>query len=281
MSSIVPAYAQYSTFRVTSPAEYVYHVAINRPKQLNSMNVLFWKECREIFNQIRTDNDVRAVVLSGGDCKLFTAGLDLTEFGPILSGDSQDPARYALKLQPMILDMQASFTAIETCLKPVIAAIHGACIGGGIDMITACDIRYSTPTALFSIKEVDIGLAADIGTLQRFPKVVGNASWARELAYTGRQFGAEEALKFGLISRICETREAVVEGALQTAKEIARKSPIAVTGTKHILNHARDHSVEESLRYVALWNSAMLNTQDIPIAVTATLAKKTPVYPKL
>ncbi|KNC98184.1 uncharacterized protein SPPG_06587 [Spizellomyces punctatus DAOM BR117] len=281
MTDIATSYAEFQTLRITSPSEHVLHVELNRPKQMNSMNHQFWHDMRDVFRRIRADTNVRAVVISGGECRMFTAGLDLKAFGSTFTTGDEDPARKALNFLPLVHDMQESFTAIENCMRPVIVAVHGACIGGGIDLITACDIRFATKDAFFSIKEVDIGLAADIGTLQRLPKVVGNDSWVRELAFTGRNFGVAEALQFGLVSKIVENKQDLVAEAIKTATFIATKSPIAVVGTKQVLNYSRDHTTAEGLQYVGLWNAAMTNTQDIPIAIQANLAKTKPVFPKL
>ncbi|KAJ3213260.1 putative enoyl CoA hydratase [Dinochytrium kinnereticum] len=192
-----------------------------------------------------------------------------------------DVARTALRILPEIELMQESFTAIERCDRPVIAAVHGFCIGGGIDLITACDIRLCSSDANFSVKEVDIGLAADIGTLQRLPRVVGNQSWVREVCLTARNFDAKEALQVGLVSKVLPTKVELVDEALKLAAVIASKSPVATVGTKHILNYSRDHTVAEGLHYVALWNSVMLNTEDVPAAITANLSKQKPKFSKL
>lgn len=181
----------------------------------------------------------------------------------------------------MVLQFQDSFTSIERCPKPVVAAIHGACIGGGVDLISACDVRYATKDAFFQIKEVDVGLAADVGTLQRLPRIVGGDSLVRELCYTARKLGADEALRCGLVSRLLEDKDAVVAAAVQTAELIAEKSPVAVQGTKHNLIYARDHSVPESLRYMATWNAAMLQSEDVMKAAVAAISKEKPKFKKL
>ncbi|KAJ3154604.1 putative enoyl CoA hydratase [Geranomyces variabilis] len=274
-------YPARATLKVSFAAPAVLLVELNRPDEMNSMNRVFWKEYREVFEQVRSDTDVRAVLVSGGSAKHFTAGLDLKDFtGALMTGTSEDPARKALGFRDMCTAMQASFTAMELCGRPVVAAVQGACIGAGIDLITACDIRYASSDAFFSIKEVDIGLAADIGTLQRLPKVGGNDSWVRELAYTGRRFTASEGLAQGLFSKVVP-REELFATALATATEIASKSPVVTLGIKESLNYSRDHTVAEGLDHIAVWNSAMTNTQDMKIAVAANLGKKKAVYPKL
>ncbi|KAI8849279.1 ClpP/crotonase-like domain-containing protein [Chytridium lagenaria] len=268
---------KFETLRVTRHTN-VLHVELNRPKRLNAMNPTFWSEFRRCFELIRADTETYAVVVSGGDSKGFTAGLDLSDGLFNLEGDV---ARVALRVLPKIEDMQESFTAIEKCDKPVISAVHGFCIGGGIDLITACDIRLCSAEAVFSVKEVDIGLAADIGTLQRLPKVVGNHSWIRDICFTARNFGAAEALQFGLVSKILPSKTELVDEALKMAAVIAGKSPVATVGTKHVLNYSREHTVEEGLKHVALWNSVMLNTEDVKVAITANLSKQKPKFSKL
>lgn len=188
--------------------------------------------------------------------------------------------------------MQNAFNSIEECVKPVIACIHGACIGGAIDMICAADIRICSENSSFSVKEVDIGLAADLGTLQRLPKVVGNASWVKEIAFSGRKFRSPEALHFGLVSAIYKD-SSLMEKALKLAHEISLKSPIAVCGTKAIMNYSRDHSTLDGLEYTTTytiyfsqfsqsrWNMAMLQTDDISDAIQANMKKSTPSFSKL
>lgn len=196
-------------------------------------------------------------------------------------GGSGDVARRALSLRRLIAAYQDSFSAIERCAKPVIAAIHGACIGGGVDMVSAADIRVCASDAYFSIKEVELGLAADVGTLQRLPRVVGNDSWVRELALTGRNFPSDEALRFGFVSAVLPDAAALRAHALALATKIASHSPVAVLGTKENLNFARDHPTATSLRYQVAWNAACLQTEDIPRAAEGFMTKKAPTFAKL
>ncbi|KAG0277839.1 putative enoyl CoA hydratase [Linnemannia gamsii] len=268
----------YETVKVSFPAPFVAHVELNRPKKLNAINDPMWTDIGAVFNQLRDDENVRAIVLSGsGRC--FTSGLDLFSLNlPVIP---DDPSRTAFKVRPYIKKLQDSLTAIEICDKAVIAAIHGPCIGGGIDITTACDIRYASKDAYFSVKEVDIGLAADVGSLQRLPKVVGNISWVRELCLTGRNFDSKEALEQGFISKVVVDHEAVLAAALATASLIAEKSPVAAIGTKHILNYSRDHTVQEGLDYVATWNQVMLTTPDLPTAAAAQMQKVKATFAKL
>ncbi|XP_057377540.1 delta(3,5)-Delta(2,4)-dienoyl-CoA isomerase, mitochondrial-like isoform X4 [Daphnia carinata] len=275
---------KFETLLVSTPREYVYHVELNRPQQFNAMNSAFWREMVECFQTISEDSDCRAVVLSATG-KHFTAGLDLTDMGPLMEtvlGDG-DVARKFRTLQQFIKSYQLSFTSVEQCNKPVIAAVHGGCIGGGVDLITAADIRFCTQDAFFQIKEVDIGLAADVGTLQRLPKVIGSDSLVRELAYTARKMFADEAAQAGLVSRVLSDKNLMLKAALETASTIADKSPVAVQGSKHNLNYARDHSVEEGLNYMVVWNAAMLQSEDLRVAAMASTDRKgpPPVFSKL
>ncbi|KAI8825567.1 ClpP/crotonase-like domain-containing protein [Fimicolochytrium jonesii] len=274
--------ASYTTLLTSTVAPGVLHVALNRPAQRNAMNKVFWRECLHLFTRLRTDTSTRCIIISGGVSPIFTAGLDLKDFASLAGdGEDKDGARRALVFKELVEGMQEAFSAVERCPQPVIAAVRGACIGAGLDLITACDIRLASPDAFFSLKEVDIGLAADVGTLQRLPKVVGNDSWVREIAYTARNFDAAEAERMGLARVVEGGPDRLMAEAVKLATLIASKSPIAVLGTKEVLNYSRDHTVAEGLKYVAVWNMAMTQTEDIPIAMQATLSKTKPVFSKL
>jgi delta(3,5)-delta(2,4)-dienoyl-CoA isomerase len=254
-------------FNVMFPREYVAHVEINRPNKGNSFVQLMWLEMRRVFDQLSHDPAVRAIVLSGAGDKCFSAGIDIQEAKTFLlpAEDSQgDPARIAVYMRRLIAEFQDCITAIERCEKPVVAAMHGYVLGLGVDLTTATDVRICSRDAIFSIKEVDIGLAADIGTLSRLPKVVGSAGWVKDVALTARNFGADEALRVGLVNSIHEDKAATVAAAIGMATMMASKSPVAVQGTKELLNWSRDHSVQDGLRYTAVWNSAAFQTADIP-----------------
>ncbi|KAI1311034.1 hypothetical protein EDD11_003576 [Mortierella claussenii] len=273
----MPDYS-FETVKVSFPAPFVAHVELNRPKKLNAINGAMWADIRSVFDTLRDDPEVRAIVLSGSG-RGFTSGLDL--FSLNLPTVEDDPSRTAFKIRPYVKSLQDSLSAIELCDKAVIAAIHGPCIGGGIDITTACDVRYASKDAYFSVKEVDIGLAADVGTLQRLPKVVGNISWVRELCLTGRNFDANEALEYGYISKLFPDSASVLKEALVTATLIAEKSPVAASGTKHLLNYSRDHSVQEGLDYTATWNMVMLTSPDVPTAAAAQMQKQKANFAKL
>lgn len=278
-------YGKFSTLAVTGPTEDgVLHVELARPKRLNAMNPQFWKDCKTLFNEIAEDSDTRAVVITAQG-KIFTAGLDLKEAGQQLDGapmlKGKDVGRKAWHIRREVLEIQASITAIEEIPQPVIVVGHSAVIGGGIDLMCACCIRYVSEDCWFSIKEVDAGLAADVGTLQRLPKIIGNEGLARELAYTSAKFGAVEAQRMGLVTRVFPTRDVAVEAAMKLAKEIASKSPIAVVGTKRMLTYSRDHSIKDGLDYVATWNSAQLQGPDMRKAGMAMIMKKKAAFSKL
>ncbi|KAM5296067.1 delta(3,5)-Delta(2,4)-dienoyl-CoA isomerase, mitochondrial [Glossophaga mutica] len=264
----------YEFLKVTTAQRHVLHVQLNRQEKRNAMNRAFWREMVECFNKITQDADCRAVVISGAG-KMFTAGIDLMDMASdILQPQGDDVARTSWHLRNLITRYQEAFNVIEKCPKPVIAAIHGGCIGGGVDLITACDIRYCAQDAFFQVKEVDVGLAADVGTLQRLPRVIRSQSLVNELAFTARKMMADEALSSGLVSRVFPDKEVMFEAAFALAAEISSKSPVAVQGTKINLLYSRDHSVAEGLNYMMSWNMSMLQTQDIVKSVQATLEKK-------
>uniref|UniRef100_A0A0B8RRY5 Delta(3,5)-Delta(2,4)-dienoyl-CoA isomerase, mitochondrial n=1 Tax=Philothamnus irregularis TaxID=1899461 RepID=A0A0B8RRY5_9SAUR len=274
----------YETLKLERVREKVLHVELNRPEKRNAMNNAFWREMVECFNKIGQDSECRAVVISGAG-KMFTSGIDLMDMGSVfMMAEGDDVARKAWNIRKNIRDYQESFTVLEKCPKPIIAAVHGACIGGGVDLVSACDIRYCTQDAWFQVKEVDIGLAADVGTLQRLPQIIGNRSLVNELAFTARKLMAPEAESCGLVSRVFRDHETMLQSAFDLATEIASKSPIAVQGTKMNLLYARDHSVPDGLKYMAAWNMSMLQTEDIIKSAQAVMEKKTPkevVYSKL
>ncbi|BGP17325.1 hypothetical protein JCM10213v2_005343 [Rhodosporidiobolus nylandii] len=233
------------------PSQGVLLLQLTKPP-LSTFTTALFLALKSAFEEADKDNDVRVVVLAGGVDRGFTAGLDLGDSN--LRHEAADPARTALLMRDHITFLQSSVSAIEKCSKPVICAVHGLCLGAGVDVAAACDIRYASTDAVFAIKEVDIALAADLGSLQRLPKVTGNGSLLAELALTARNFGADEAMKLGLLSGVVEGgKEEVLEKALDVAAVIASKSPIATLSTKHLLNHARDHTVQEGLEYTQAW----------------------------
>lgn len=274
----------FETLKVERVRDQVLHVELNRPEKRNAMNAAFWREMVECFNKIAQDSECRAVVVSGAG-KMFSSGIDLMEMGAVfMMMEGDDTARKSWNLRKKIREYQETFTVLERCPKPVIAAVHGACIGGGVNLISACDIRYCTQDAWFQVKEVDIGLAADVGALQRLPHAVGSRSLVNELAFTARKLMGSEAHSCGLVSRVFQDKEAMMQAAFDLAVEIASKSPVAVQGTKINLLYSRDHPVPEALKYMATWNMSMLQTEDIIKSAQAAMEKKTPkeiVYSKL
>ncbi|XP_029675789.1 delta(3,5)-Delta(2,4)-dienoyl-CoA isomerase, mitochondrial isoform X1 [Formica exsecta] len=273
----------YKTLAVSTLKPFVYMVKLNRPEKLNAINPTMWREFKECFEGLAFNPDCRVIILSAAG-KSFCSGIDLQgmfEMGQTLA-QHNDIARKCRALESKIKDYQDSFTAIEKCPKPVIAAVHGACIGAGVDMISATDIRYASSDAYFQIKEVDIGLAADIGTLQRFPKIVGSDSLVRELVYTARKYPAAEALESGFISCILDNEESLLNKAIEVAENIAKKSPVAVQGSKISMVYSRDHSVQEGLDHIAMHNKAMLQSEDFLDAAMAQATKgDPPIFSKL
>eukprot|EP00921_Rhytidocystis_pertsovi_P012726 GHVQ01020676.1.p1 GENE.GHVQ01020676.1~~GHVQ01020676.1.p1 ORF type:complete len:209 (+),score=23.26 GHVQ01020676.1:498-1124(+) len=184
-----------------------------------------------------------------------------------------DTARRALRLRRFVQYLQDAFNCIEECRVPVVAAVVGGCVGAGVDLVSACDIRIASADAWFTVKEVDIGLAADLGTLQRLPKIVGNDSWVREVCYTARRFSAEEAYNVGLLSSVEKSRLALQDKSMEICKCIAGKSPVAIAGTKFALRYSKDKSNKEGLLMQSVWNGAMLQTNDIAIAFGRSTAE--------
>lgn len=269
---------QFETLAI-SLQDHVATIRLNRPEKANAMNATMWQEIRQAFQWVDTTLEARVAVLQG-EGKLFCAGIDLqmmmTGVASQVQNDCDGRSREALRR--VILDMQDTLTSLERCRKPVLAAIHGACIGGAIDLITCADMRYCSADAYFSIKEIDIGMTADVGTLQRLPRLIGEGM-ARELAYTGRKFDAAEAKEIRLVNRVFESRDALYAGAHAMAAQIAAKSPLSIRGTKEMITYARDHSVADSLNYIATWNAAMLMSQDLTEAMMANQDRRVPVFP--
>lgn len=261
-------------FTLSTTAQ-VAHLVLNKPEALNTMHPTFWRELDTVLAHLHQTGTARALVISSTG-KHFSAGMALETFGGAITIDDQSPEGRAA-IFDLLTDMQATFTRLENLRIPVIMAIHGGCIGGAVDMVTAGCIRYATQDAFFCIQEINIGMVADVGTLQRLPKLIGQGI-TRELAYTGRVFGAQEAREIGLLNRVFATREALYEGVQAIAASIAAKSPLSIRGTKEMLNYARDHSVADSLNYIATWNAAMLQSKDLVAAMTASMARQVPQF---
>jgi len=241
-------YTKHEYFNLTFPSQYVAQVELDRPKKLNSFTEPMFHSLGSIFRQLSTDPDVRVIVLTAAGERAFSAGLDVqsaSEGGPLAGGDVRDPARKAAKLRRHILELQHEVSAIEECEKPVIAALHGISYGLAIDITTCCDVRLCSKDTRFAVKEVDIGLAADVGTLTRLPKTNVSMSWIKDICLTARDFNAEEALRVGFVSGVFESKQTTLARALEIAKVIATKSPVAVQATKGVVNFSRDHSVAD------------------------------------
>ncbi len=252
------------------------HIAwliLNRPEKRNTINYAFIEDLFRHFQELDEDPEVRVVVIKA-EGKSFTAGIDLIEMSPMLQGNGVD---FRENLKKNIVRFQESINVIEKCRKPVIAAVHSHCIGGGVDLLSACDIRMATSDALFSIRETKIAIIADLGTLQRLPHIIGHG-WFRELALTGRDFSADEALKMGFITRICEDRDALYKEAQKLATEIAACPPLTVQGVKDVILYSRDQGVYPGLEYVAQKNAAHLPSEDMMEAFQAFMEKRTPQF---
>lgn len=258
------------------------HVAIltmARPEKANGMSPAFWEELPLLVRELDENPNIRALVIAG-EGKHFTGGMDLSSFSGIAELTKGEPARAAYALRKEILRLQDTFNALEEARFPVIAAVHGACIGAGIDLISACDIRLSSKDAYYSIEEINIGMAADVGTLQRLPKLMAPGI-VKELAYTGRRFTPDEGVAWGFVSSVHETQQDVLAAAIALAKQIATKSPVAITGTKKAIDYARDHGVADSLDQIATWNAGMLRPEELMTAIQAKMAKKEATFANL
>uniref|UniRef100_A0A336MTE1 Delta(3,5)-Delta(2,4)-dienoyl-CoA isomerase, mitochondrial n=1 Tax=Culicoides sonorensis TaxID=179676 RepID=A0A336MTE1_CULSO len=274
---------KFETLALNWPKPFVAHVELNRPDRLNAFNKKMWYELGDCFNALSDNPDCRVVVLSASG-KHFTAGIDLLDmlqFGQELA-EHEDVGRKGKLLEMMIKKYQDSITSLETCVKPVITCVYSACVGAGVDLITAADIRYCSKDAWFQVKEVDIGMAADVGTLQRLPKVIGSQSLVRELCFTARKVKSDEALSCGLVSKVFENKEEMVKGALELADTIAQKSPIAVQVTKKNMNFSQSKTNQEGLDHIREMNKLYLQSEDFVNACVAQQSKgDPPVFSKL
>ncbi|KAK3714430.1 hypothetical protein LTR37_007736 [Vermiconidia calcicola] len=275
----------FENFSVTFPAEYVAQVEINRPKKLNAFTEPMFHSLGAIFNRLSQDPDVRAVILTGNGDRAFTAGLDVqsaSEGGIIVNkGKDLDVARKATLLRRHVQEYQDAVSAIEKCEKPVIAVCHGISYGLAIDMTTCCDIRICAKDTRFSVREVEIGLAADVGTLSRLPQSGVSMSFVKDVALTARDFSAQEALQVGFVSGVYEDKKAAKGRALELATLISKKSPVAVQGTKEVINFSRDHTIADGLNYIKIWNASMVQTKDVEDSMLAGLKKTKPTFAKL
>ena len=267
--------SKYKCFQVDIE-NHIANLVLSRPNDLNTMSRDFWVELGDVLEEINKNSEVRVVVMSSTG-KHFCAGMDLNAFSNgvdnIPDDKKPDHARIGEAVYRVAKELQEYISTLEKIRVPVIAAIHGGCIGGAVDLVTACDIRLASDDAFFCIQEINIGMAADVGTLQRLPKIIPDSKM-REMAYTGRRMYAEEAKETGLVSDTYKSQEDMLKAANSLAKEIASKSPVAIYGLKAVMNYSRDHSVSESLEYNALWSGAMLSQKDMTEAMTANIEKR-------
>jgi len=263
-----------------SSTDNVAHLVMSRPTELNTMNPTFWRELDEVLTRLHNEGTARALVISSTG-KHFSAGMSLETFAGAISMDDQSPEGRAA-IFDLLTDMQATFTKLENLRIPVICAIQGGCIGGAVDMVTAACIRYASADAFFCIQEINIGMVADVGTLQRLPKLIPLAV-VKEMAYTGRRLSAQKALAYGLVNEVFDSAEATLTAALQCARDIASKPPVAIWGTKQAVNYARDHSVEDSLRQMGWLQGAIWSNAHVREAISALKDKRagdfTPLAP--
>ena len=273
---------EYKCFQI-SVTNHVASLVLSRPDELNTMSRDFWVELGDVLEEINRNSDIRVVVMSSTG-KHFCAGMDLNAFANgvdnIPDDKKPDDARIGEAVYRVAKELQEYISTLEKIRVPVIAAIQGGCVGGAVDLVTACDIRLASSDAFFCIQEINIGMAADVGTLQRLPKIIPDSKM-REMAYTGRRMYAEEAKDTGLVSDTFESQEKLLDAANKLANEIASKSPVAIYGLKAVMNYSRDHTVSESLEYNALWSGAMLSQKDMTEAMTDNMEKREASFNKL
>jgi enoyl-CoA hydratase len=258
--------------------DHIAHLVLNRPQALNTLDLVFWRELDDVLQDLHQGNQARVLVISSTG-KHFSAGMALDTFASAIQMNDQSPEGRAAMFDSLS-DMQATFTKLEKLRIPVIAAIQGGCIGGAVDMVTACCLRYASADAFFCIQEINIGMVADVGTLQRLPKLIPLAV-VKELAYTGRRLQADQALQYGLVNAVLPTAGAALEAAMQCAREIASKPPVAIWGTKQAVHYARDHTVDESLKQMGWLQAAIWSNRHVGEAVTAFQGKRTGNFPDL
>lgn len=248
----------------------VAHVVLSRAKSRNALGEEFWRDFPALIAKWDDDPGVRVIVISGAGPH-FCSGIDLGYLSKLMP-KSNDPARGNEQLRRRIRTLQQALDVLATTRKPVIAAVHGACMGAGLDLAAAADMRYAAADAFFQIHEVNIGMVADLGSLQRMPRQLPDGM-VRELAFTGRRMVADEALRLGFVNTVLADADATLDHALSVAREIAEKSPLAVAGSKAVLNHARGHSVADGLDYVATWNAGLLSFEDVAKGGEASLKR--------
>ena len=254
----------------------VAHIQLNRPEKRNSMIPSFWVQLPQVIEEIDAEAKARVIVISSTG-PVFSAGMDLNAFASKGSSDPEEARRNKIRHGAAFYDTarktQAAFNALEACRLPILVAIQGGCVGGGVDMATACDMRYATADAFFTIFETVIGMTADVGTFPRLVQQIPEGL-VRELAYTGRRMGAAEAKSAGLVNQVFDTQEAMLEGVFAIANEIATKAPLAVYGCKRMINYSKDHTTADTLDYIAIWNASMLQAQEMQEAMQSNMEKR-------
>lgn len=263
-------------------ADGVAHIKLNRPEKLNAMNRAFWHELPAIVADIDDNARARCMVISSTG-KHFSAGMDLSVFtdgSSMITAAAMDHAVRGEALRRHIKHLQDTFSCLEKARMPVLSAIQGGCIGGAVDLTSACDIRYATADAFFCIQEINIGMTADVGTFPRLCRLMPEG-WVRQIAYTGERLPAPRARDLGLVNEVFPTQEAMLEHAMNIAREIASKSPLAVSGSKAMINYARDHTIAEGLDYIGVWNAAMLSGAHMAEAFAAKAEKRDGKFPDL
>ena len=258
--------------------QHIAHLVLNRPDRLNALDMTVWRELDEVLQQLHQANQARVLVISSTG-KHFSAGMSLEAFGESVSMDDQS-AEGRAAIFDMLGGLQATFTRLETLRMPVIVAIQGGCIGGAVDMVTAACLRYASADAFFCIQEINVGMVADVGTLQRLPKLMPMAV-VKELAYTGRRLSADKALQYGLVNEVLADAAAALAAAMKTAAEIASKPPVAIWGTKQALHYARDHSVDDALKQMGWLQSGIWSNPHVKEAITAFQKKQAASFPDL
>lgn len=258
--------------------EHIAHLVLNRPQALNTLDLTFWRELDAVLHDLHQGNQARVLVISSTG-KHFSAGMSLEVFGSTVAMDDQS-AEGRAAIADMLAGLQSTFTRIENLRIPVIVSLQGGCIGGAVDMVTAACLRYASADAFFCIQEINIGMVADVGTLQRLPKLMP-MTVVKELAYTGKRMGADKALQYGLVNEILPDAASALAAAMQTAKEIASKPPVAIWGTKQALHYAREHSTEDALKQMGWLQSGIWSNDHVKEAIAAFQAKRSAQFPNL
>ncbi len=269
----------YQTFDLSLEG-HIAHLQLSRPEKYNSLNQAFWREFPEAISALDGAAKARVLVISGKG-KHFSAGMDLEVFSkPDPDMFNGEAGRRAEAMRRLVMQLQTCLSVLEEVRMPVMTAIQGGCIGGALDMVCASDMRYCTEDAYFVIKETELGMTADLGTLQRLPQLI-SSGLARELAFSARKLPAREAWSAGLVNQVFADQHEMLSGVMEIAQRIAIQSPLAVTGSKQMINYSRDHSMADSLNYMATWQAGMLQPTDMMQTFAAKMAGKPPEFEPL